>query len=84
MPTLAVIDGIRIEMFYNDHEPAHFHASRGEDSITVTIADLAVYEGEAPPAMVRKVLDWAAAHQRDLALCWVHCRSGRKPGRIAE
>jgi len=34
--------------------------------------------------MVRKVLDWAAAHQRDLALCWVHCRSGRKPGRIAE
>jgi hypothetical protein len=26
MPTLAIIDGVRIAMYYADHEPAHFHA----------------------------------------------------------
>jgi hypothetical protein len=26
MPTLAILDGIKITMYYADHEPAHFHA----------------------------------------------------------
>jgi hypothetical protein len=28
MPTLAIIDGIKITMYYADHEPAHFHAMK--------------------------------------------------------
>jgi hypothetical protein len=31
MPTLAILDGIKITMYYADHEPAHFHAITAED-----------------------------------------------------
>jgi Domain of unknown function (DUF4160) len=82
MPTLAVIDGIRVTMYYADHEPAHFHAIAGEDEIVVGIADLRVIAGRAPPAVGRRVRAWARRHQRELALCWIRCRTGLKPGRI--
>jgi hypothetical protein len=29
MPTIAWFYGIMIQMFYNDHEPPHFHARYG-------------------------------------------------------
>lgn len=84
MPTLAMIDGIRITMYYADHEPAHFHAILGEAEIVLTIADMRVIAGRAPPAVIRRVRTWARRHQGELALCWVRCRAGQKPGRIEE
>jgi len=55
MPTLAIIHGIKVTMYYADHEPAHFHAIAGEDEIVVRIADMRVIAGYAPPAVVRRV-----------------------------
>jgi hypothetical protein len=26
MPTIAIVDGVKIQMFYDDHTPPHFHA----------------------------------------------------------
>jgi hypothetical protein len=26
MPTIAIVDGILILLYFNDHAPAHFHA----------------------------------------------------------
>jgi hypothetical protein len=82
MPTLAIIDGIKIAMYYADHEPAHFHAIAGEDEVVITIANLQLVAGAAPPAILRRVRTWARRHQAALALCWVRCRAGQKPGRI--
>jgi Domain of unknown function (DUF4160) len=82
MPTLAILDGIKITMCYADHEPAHFHVIAGDDEIVVGIADMRVIAGRAPPGVIRRVRAWARRHQAELALCWVRCRSGRKPGRI--
>jgi hypothetical protein len=82
MPTLAIIDGIRITMYYADHEPAHFHAIAGDDEIVVAIADLKLIAGSASSPVVRRVRTWARRHQGELALCWVRCRAGQKPGRI--
>jgi hypothetical protein len=48
MPTLAVIDGIRVCMYYADHEPPHFHAIAGDHEIILTIANLSVIHGAAP------------------------------------
>ena len=69
-------------MYYADHEPAHFHAIAGDDEIVVGIADMRLIAGSAAPAMVRRVPMWARRHQGELALCWVRCRTGQKPGRI--
>lgn len=61
MPTLAIIDGIKITMYYADHEPAHFHAIAGEDEIVVGIADIRVIAGHAPPGVVPPGADVGAA-----------------------
>ena len=37
MPTIAIVDGVKIQMFYNDHTPAHFHAILGSDEVLVAI-----------------------------------------------
>ncbi len=26
MPTIAIVDWVKIQMFYDDHAPPHFHA----------------------------------------------------------
>lgn len=50
MPTLATIDGIKVTMYYADHEPAHFHAIAGEDEIVVGICR---YQNDRGPSVVR-------------------------------
>jgi hypothetical protein len=83
MPTIAVVDGIRIVIYYNDHEPPHFHAVQADHRILVDIARLRVIGGACPAAMERRVLEWASRRQPELALCWARVRIGWPPGRIA-
>jgi hypothetical protein len=82
MPTLTIIDGIKVAMYYADHEPAHFHVIVADHEIVVSVVDLRIIAGEAPTAIVRRVRTWARRHQRELGLCWAQCRAGQKPGRI--
>lgn len=83
MPVVAIVSGVAITLYYNDHEPAHFHALLAGDEMQVRISDLMVVEGSLPMAKRRRVLAWAARHQDALALAWVRCRDGEPPGRIA-
>ena len=82
MPTIAIIDGIKIEMFFNDHAPPHFHAMLADHVALISIRTLAVLRGSLPPAALRKVQDWAAAHQETLALNWIRCQERETPERI--
>ena len=45
MPTVAVVDGVKILIFYNDHTPPHFHAVLGENEMLVAIRSLDVIRG---------------------------------------
>jgi Domain of unknown function (DUF4160) len=84
MPTIAIVNGITIAIYYNDHDPPHFHAIQGGDEFRVRIGDLRIFRGEGgSPAMERAVLAWAAAWQAELALCWARAHSAQPPGRIA-
>jgi hypothetical protein len=82
MPVVAIVAGVRIVFYFNDHEPAHFHAVADPDEMRVRLADLAVIEGDLPPAKRRAVLTWAKRNQGALALAWVRCRQGQAPGKI--
>jgi Domain of unknown function (DUF4160) len=61
MPTLAIIDGVRIAMYYADHEHAHFHAIAGEDEVVVGIADLRVIAGTGRRGPARSYVGAASA-----------------------
>ena len=82
MPTIAVVDGVKIQMFYADHTPPHFHASIGGDEVLIAIANLDVIRGSLPPARLRRILAWARQHQGQLALNWIKCQDGEVPENI--
>ncbi|MGH9319802.1 MAG: DUF4160 domain-containing protein [Vicinamibacteria bacterium] len=50
-------------MFFNDHEPPHFHAYYGSDEALVAIETLSVFAGRLPPRAMGLVVEWASLHQ---------------------
>ena len=46
MPTIAYFYGIMIQMFYDDHQPPHFHARYGDAKALVRLSDGEIIAGE--------------------------------------
>jgi hypothetical protein len=70
MPTIAVFYGIIIRMYWDDHNPPHFHASYGAAKALYRIADGKRIAGELPPTAERLVSDWAALRRGELDENW--------------
>ena len=51
--------GIVIAMFFDDHDPPHFHARHAEGSAKVRIDMVDVIESSLPCRQLRLVLAWA-------------------------
>jgi hypothetical protein len=82
MPTIAIVDGIRVVIFPNDHEPPHFHAFLTEHRIRIDIMRAQVIGWRGPRAMEAKILSWTVEHQKQLLAAWEAIRSGEPPERI--
>ena len=83
MPTVATVAGCAIRLYFDDHEPAHFHVvAPGGAEALVRVSDLSLMAGELAPSYRRTVLSRAAARQDALAMAWLRCREGVNPGRI--
>jgi hypothetical protein len=63
MPTVAVVDGVKIVFYANEHPPAHFHAVIAEHRAVVDIIHLEIIAGSMPMAKRGKVLFWAGQHK---------------------
>ncbi|MBA4138996.1 MAG: DUF4160 domain-containing protein [Segetibacter sp.] len=70
MPRICSFYGIIIWIYYNDHNPPHFHATYGEFEILIRIADLSVYSGNLPARAFGLVMEWASVHQEELMGNW--------------
>jgi len=57
-------------MFYNDHNPPHFHARYGGQRALVAIDTLTVLEGRLSPRVLGLVTEWAALHREELREDW--------------
>ncbi len=71
MPTIAIVDGVKVLIYYNDHAPPHFHAMMSGREVQIAIRTLNVLRGSLPSAQLRKILVWATEHQAELALHWL-------------
>ena len=83
MPEVSRFFGIAIRLYYNDHEPAHFHAVYGEHEALVEVETLMVLRGELPRRALALVLEWAAIHREELRTNWERTRAGTSPAPIA-
>jgi len=82
MPVVAIVDGMLIMFFFNDHDPPHFHVDYGDFRAKVSIATLKIIDGELPANKRRRVLKWAAEHQEELSAAWKAVQNSEKPRRI--
>ena len=82
MPRICSFYGIVIAMFYNDHPPAHFHATYAGEEIRVNIDTLEILSGSLTRRAQAMVLEWALLHQDDLAACWEQARAHQPLGTI--
>ena len=70
MPEIATIGGIRITMYYDDHNPPHFHVEYGEQKAVIDIETARVQKGALPAKQLKVVLGWAVMHQNELMENW--------------
>jgi len=59
MPTLKVIDSIKIDVYSREHPPPHFHAIYAEYEELIIIGTLKTYAGQLPKIQRKKVIEWA-------------------------
>jgi hypothetical protein len=63
MPVVAIVDGVKIAFYANEHPPAHFHATIAEHRAVIDIVGLTITAGSLPATKRGKVLAWAASRQ---------------------
>jgi hypothetical protein len=63
MPTIKVIDSVKIDLYTREHPPPHFHAVYADFEALITIKDFKIYAGGLPNPQLRKVIDWAKLNQ---------------------
>ncbi len=78
MPEISRFYGIVIGMFFDDHNPPHFHAKYAEYQAEIGINDLAVIKGELPPKAMGLVMEWAVKHKRELLKNWNAIKNDKK------
>lgn len=59
MPTLHIIDSIKIDVYSREHLPPHFHAIYSEHEILIEIKNLKTYAGYLPTRQHKIIIDWA-------------------------
>ena len=70
MPEICRFYGIIIAMYYNEHNPPHFHAKYGEFGAEIDIRTLQVFKGELPKRAKTLILEWADEHRAELEQDW--------------
>jgi hypothetical protein len=83
MPRISSFYGIVIRMFFEDHQPPHFHVDYAEHAAVMDIYTLAIVRGSVPPRQARLVRRWAAMHRAELIANWERARGDGQLAPIA-
>lgn len=70
-------------MYFDDHNPPHFHAIYNGAEAEVGIESIGLLHGGLSRRALGMVKEWAAAHQQELATNWELMRNNQPPNRIA-
>jgi len=70
MPEISRFFGIVIKMFWDDHNPPHFHAFYAGEMALIDINTLSLFAGRLSPRALGLVIEWATVHQQELLQDW--------------
>ena len=70
MPTIKNFGGFRITMYFEDHNPPHFHVVSPTQEAVVEISTLKLITGTMAPARLRVALAWATRNRTLILRKW--------------
>lgn len=76
VPTISRFFGIVIAMYFDDHDPPHFHARHPDGEAKIRIDTLEPLDSTLGRRQLRIVLAWAELHQTELLENWQRARAG--------
>lgn len=77
MPEISRFFGIIIKMFFDDHNPPHFHEEYSGEFMLIDIRTLSVFAGRFSPRALGLVIEWATLRQQELFDNWERARARR-------
>jgi hypothetical protein len=70
MPEICRFLGIIITMYFDEHNPPHFHVRYNEHRASMDILTLNIIAGALPAKVRGLVEEWAELHQNELLTMW--------------
>ena len=70
MPEICRFLGIVISMYFNEHNPPHFHVRYNDYRAVMDIRTLNVLDGELPARVRGLVEEWAELNRLELLSMW--------------
>ena len=77
MPTISMFYGIIIRMYYDDHNPPHFHAFYGDYKAIFNFEGELV-EGNLPKTKIKLITAWTLIHKDELLANWDLAKNSEK------
>lgn len=82
MPEISRFYGIIIRMFYNDHNPPHFHVIYQDNEALIDINTLKIMNGSLPKRAKSLAVEWAIEHRDELLANWQKARNNESLEKI--
>jgi hypothetical protein len=82
LPTIAYFLGISVRMFYNDHDPPHFHARYQGFHGRILISSGEIIDGRFFPTVTRLLREWTVLRRDALMRNWNAARTDGQLERI--
>ncbi len=79
MPRISEFYGLQVYLYYNDHEPAHFHVRYGEYHARISIDPVRLIDGQMPRRALNMVMEWADMERGALKQRWDSARARIDP-----
>jgi len=70
MPEISRFLGIIISMYFDEHNPPHFHVQYNEYRASMEIKNLNITVGSLPAKVRGLVEEWAELHRDELLSMW--------------
>jgi hypothetical protein len=70
MPTLVVLGKVKVAIYFEDHNPPHFHVLTPDDRASISIATLEILTGSLNKHDYQLVVDWARKNMVFLVSEW--------------
>jgi Domain of unknown function (DUF4160) len=77
MPTIAIVDGVALMIYPNDHNPPHFHAKFAEHRCKISIVTGDVISGKLPAAKLNAIQAWLYIHRAEVTFAWNELQNAR-------